>query len=309
MTSAAATTLPPQMHVFVRDWLSSNNVVLKSPSGHVLIDTGYVSHAPLTLALLATPRGIGADPLAKIVNTHCHSDHVGGNACVASKYGCPIAIPQGEWDAVQRWDTKALLLDYADQRVDRFHAAEAIDPGSAHTWGDLEWRAIPAPGHDMGALVFFNAEHGILISGDALWENGFGIVTPPELDPAALPAARATLEALARLPIRIVVPGHGEPFADVPRALERAMSRIAAFEADSRRMARHALKVIVTFTLLDRRRLPLDDLPAYFERVELYRDFNAAFFRMPAAEFAQMIVGELERAGVARRDAGNLVLA
>ena len=79
--------LPPQVHVFVRDWLSANHVLLKSPAGHVLVDTGYVRHAPLTLALLASPRGLGAEPLAQVVNTHCHSDHMGGNAAVASAYG------------------------------------------------------------------------------------------------------------------------------------------------------------------------------------------------------------------------------
>ena len=34
--------LPPQLHVFVRDWLSANNVLLKSRDGHVLVDTGYL---------------------------------------------------------------------------------------------------------------------------------------------------------------------------------------------------------------------------------------------------------------------------
>ena len=38
---------------------------------------------------------------------------------------------------------------------------------------------------------------GILISGDALWENGFGFVMPPGFDPAALPATRATIEMIA----------------------------------------------------------------------------------------------------------------
>ena len=88
--------LPPQVHVFVRDWLSANHVLLKSPAGHVLVDTGYVRHVPLTLALLASPRGLGAEPLAQVVNTHCHSDHMGGNAAVARAYGCGIAVPEGE---------------------------------------------------------------------------------------------------------------------------------------------------------------------------------------------------------------------
>ena len=43
---------------------------------------------------------------------------------------------------------------------------------------------------------------------------------PPEVAPAALPAARATLEMIARLRPRCVIPGHGEPFSDVDPALD-----------------------------------------------------------------------------------------
>src|SRR5450432_3381307 len=207
--------LPPQMHVFVRDWLSANNILLKSPDGHVLIDSGYVRHAPLTLALLRSDRGLGAGPLAKLVNTHCHSDHMGGNAAVSAVYGCPIALPEGEVPLVERWDTKALLLDYADQHADRFAVDEVIRAGTTHVWGGLEWQALAAPGHDMGALVFYNPEHRILISGDALWENGYGFVMPRAIDPAALPATRATLEMIATLDVRVVIPGHGSVFTEV----------------------------------------------------------------------------------------------
>ena len=108
----------------------------------------------------------------------------------------------------------------------------------------------------MGALVFYNPEHRILISGDALWEHGFGFVMPPEIDAAALPATRATLEMLATLDVRVVIPGHGEPFTDISAALGRAMRRIEAFEADPLRMARHAIKVLFTFCLLDRQHMP-----------------------------------------------------
>lgn len=305
----SALSFPPQLHVFVRDWLSANNVLLKSRDGHVLIDTGYVRHAPLTLALLASARGIGAEPLAWIVNTHCHSDHIGGNAALAAKYGCPIAVPRGEAPLVERWDGKALLYDYCDQRAERFNVDQALGAGTTHVWGDLEWQALAAPGHDMHALVFHNAEHGILVTGDALWENGFGFVLPPEIDPAALPATRATIEMIAALDVRVVIPGHGEPFTDVAAALERARKRLAAFEADSLRVARHALKVNLVFALLDRQRLALADLPRYLDAVGFYRDFNRQFFRLPPSEFAALLVGELGRSGAIRREDGWLVPA
>jgi glyoxylase-like metal-dependent hydrolase (beta-lactamase superfamily II) len=302
-------SLPPQLHVFVRDWLSANNILLKSRDGHVLIDSGYVRHAPLTLALLATARGLGNAPLARLVNTHCHSDHMGGNAAIARKYRCPIVIPEGEREAIERWDYQRLLLEYADQTAERFRADDYLLPGSTHVWGDLEWQALAAPGHDMGALVFYNPEHGILISGDALWEHGFGFVMPPEFDPAALPATRATVEMLAGLDIRVIIPGHGEPFTDVAAALDRAMKRVAAFEAEPLRMVRHALKVVFTFGLLDRQRMPIADIPAYVERVGIYRDFNARFFRLSGAELAAWLLAELEKAGAVRIAGGDVVPA
>jgi glyoxylase-like metal-dependent hydrolase (beta-lactamase superfamily II) len=306
---AGRTALPPQLHVFVRDWLSSNNVLLKSKDGHVLIDSGYGRHAPMTLRLLASARALGEDSLSFLVNTHCHSDHVGGNAAIARKYDCPIAVPAAEAPLVERWDGKALLYDYCDHRVEHFIADRVLPPNSTHVWGDLEWAALAAPGHDMGALVFYNAEHRILISGDALWENGFGFVMPPEVDPAAMPAARATLGMLAKLDVRLVIPGHGEPFDDIAGALDRARKRIDAFEADSLRVARHALKVNLMFSLLDKQRMSLSELPAYLDRVGIYREFNALYFKLSPARLAELLVGELVKSKAATIDAGSLVPA
>jgi len=301
--------LPSQVHVFVRDWLSANNVVLKSRDGHVLVDSGYATHAALTLALLRTAHGLGDEPLALLVNTHGHSDHIGGNACVRAAYGCPIAFPAAEAPVVERWDAKTLLYEYADQEAPRFTIDIRLQAGSTHVWGDLEWRMLAAPGHDMGALVFYNPEHGILISGDALWENGYGFVMPRAIDSDALPATRATLDMIAALDVRTVIPGHGEPFTDVAAALDRAYRRTAAFEADDARVARHALKVVLTFSLLARRCLRLAELPSYVERVGIYRDLNAAVLRMTPQALADMLVTELVRAGAVRIEGGAVVPA
>jgi glyoxylase-like metal-dependent hydrolase (beta-lactamase superfamily II) len=275
----------------------------------VLIDSGYSTHAPLTLALLASERGLGDAPLALVANTHCHSDHVGGNAALARQYGCPIAVPAAEAPSVERWDGKALLHDYCDHRVERFAVDREIAAGSRHAWGNLEWQALAAPGHDMAALVFYNAEHGILISGDALWENGFGFVMPVEVDPDALPATRATIEMLAGLDIKVVIPGHGEPFTTVVAAIERARSKLDSFACDSLRIARHALKVNLMFTLLERRRLSLAELQTHVATIGLYREFNALFFDLPPAQFAEMLAGELEKSGAAKRVDGCIAAA
>jgi len=75
------------------------------------------------------------------------------------------------------------------------------------------------------------------------------------------------------------------------------------------RIARYALKANLMFTLLDRRRMALDELPAYLDEVGLYRELNALYFRLPPAKFAEFIVGELEKSGAAKRIDGWLAPA
>jgi len=93
--------------VFERGWLSSNNVLLHghdAGEGATLVDTGYVTHAEQTVALVrhALARG---QALARIVNTHLHSDHCGGNAALQRAWpAAGLTIPPGHADAVARWD-------------------------------------------------------------------------------------------------------------------------------------------------------------------------------------------------------------
>ncbi len=106
---AVAAQIPPTMRVFERGWLSSNNVLLYDDEHTAtLVDTGYVSHRAQTLALVQS--ALGGRKLARIFNTHLHSDHCGGNAHLQRATGARIAIPPGHSDAVARWDEDAADL-------------------------------------------------------------------------------------------------------------------------------------------------------------------------------------------------------
>jgi glyoxylase-like metal-dependent hydrolase (beta-lactamase superfamily II) len=296
--------LPPSVRVIVRDWLNANHVVLIGREQSVLIDSGYGRDVAHTLSTVM--QALRGQPLDWLVNTHCHSDHMGGNAAVQSTYHCRLSIPRDEAPIVEAWDEQALWLAYADQRCERFSFDDTVAPDDTFHWGDLHWRAIAAPGHDMAALMFFCEETGLLISGDALWQNGFGIVLPGPDRMERLAATRTTLETIAGLPIRTVIPGHGKPFTDVDAAVQRSFQRLAAFERDELRMVRHVLKVMFVFSLMDRRRLAVDELNGYLESVPLYTDFNRRYLRLDPAALADLIVGELERAGAVRRTDGYL---
>src|SRR5258706_9343954 len=154
--------LPPSVRVVVRGWLNCNQVVLLDASGHVLVDTGYYAHAPETLRRLAAPEVLGDAPLARLVNTHCHSDHIGGNAAVIERYGCRVTIPRGEAPAIDDWSRQAQWNGYVDQEARAFRYDDTLAAGDGVRAGGFDWEAFPAPRHDMGALMFFEPSHGLL---------------------------------------------------------------------------------------------------------------------------------------------------
>jgi glyoxylase-like metal-dependent hydrolase (beta-lactamase superfamily II) len=290
--------LAPGLQAVVRDWLDANHVLITGSHECVLMDTGCSAHAGETLALLRAPQALGARGLDRIINTHCHSDHMGGNAAVARAYGASISLPVHAAPLIDDWATRELLLDYADQQADPFSYADTIAAGDRLRLGDMEWQALAAPGHDMTALLFYAPEHRVLVTGDALWERGFGLIEPVErLDPR-LAAQRATLERIAALDVAIVVPGHGKVFGEVDAALAHAFQRLDAYAADPLKLARHCLKAFFMFALLARGRIACKELPAYFERITCYPEYNARFFQLAPGALAEKITGELPRAGV-----------
>jgi len=229
--------LPAAIRVFERGWLSCNNILLTGANdagaSAVLVDSSYIAHAAQTVALLR--HALAGAPLDWLVNTHCHSDHMGGNAPVQRAFGCRTSLPAGEAALIERWDDREMLLTYADQRAERFAYDDCFADGDRLGMGGLAWEVIAAPGHDPHAVMFWCEAERILISGDALWQNGFGVIFPRLLgDAAGRDAAyaqtRATLERIAALPVHTVIPGHGAAFDDVPAALARAFKRLESFE-------------------------------------------------------------------------------
>jgi hypothetical protein len=77
------------------------------------------------------------------------------------------------------------------------------------------------------------------------------------------------LGVIERLAPRLVVPGHGAPFADVAGALQRARARLAGFVADPPRHARHAAKVLLKYHLLEEQQQALPALLAWWSAVPL----------------------------------------
>jgi len=290
--------LPDSIQVIERGWLSSNNILFFEGGSSTLVDAGYVGHAAQTVELVKSALAVrrGAVTLGRLINTHSHSDHIGGNAALQAALGCKIVIPAGIERMVAEWDTDAMMLDPAKQRGERFAHDGVIEANSEFEMGGMVWQALPAPGHDMEALVYYCAEKRILISGDALWQDGFGIIFGEVMGRKdALPATRTTLEMIGRLAVDSVIPGHGAAFDDFDAAMARALRRLESFEADSSRVGRNAVRACFTFNLLDLQRLREDELAAYLKSVPFFDSVNRSILKLSDEDFASWLLGELLR--------------
>jgi glyoxylase-like metal-dependent hydrolase (beta-lactamase superfamily II) len=293
------------MHVFERGWLSSNNVLFIGADDATLVDSGYVSHAPQTLEMVA--HALAGRRLDRVLNTHLHSDHCGGNETLQRVHGAKVYVPAKDVALVEEWDEDKLSFKATGQRCDRFRVDGALRAGEQLVLGDMEWRVLGAPGHDPHSIVLYCPRERLLISADALWENGFGVIFP-ELDgESAFGEARATLEMLRELEIRLVVPGHGAPFEDAQDAIARALTRLDFLEAEPLRNAQNAVKVLLKFLLLDRVRMPMADVEHLFATVPLLVSARERYFKEDAKELAHWAALNLRRAGAARLDGDVLV--
>ncbi|MCL2344865.1 MAG: MBL fold metallo-hydrolase [Desulfobulbus sp.] len=300
--------LPASLLVLERGWLSANTILFLEGDEATLVDSGYVSHAEQTVALVG--QALAGRRLKRLLNTHSHSDHIGGNAALQAAFGCSITVPAGLHATIADWDENALLLSPLGQQSARFQHDGLIGPGNEIVMGDLVWQALAAPGHDMEALVYYNPDQRLLISGDALWQNGFGVIFPELLGEAeGLAATRATLETLAALPIDIIIPGHGSPFAEVDQAFALAFRRLDAFAADIDKLAWHAIKVIVSFAMLERQRLPVDAFRSFVRELPFAVDVNQRYLGLDEETLAGRVERDLLLVGALRRENGWIFAA
>jgi glyoxylase-like metal-dependent hydrolase (beta-lactamase superfamily II) len=302
--TAGDAALPVGVTVFERGWLSSNNVLFLGPGAAALVDSGYCTHSQQTLELVG--RALAGRALDMLVNTHLHSDHCGGNAALQARYpAVRTLIPPGRAAAVRSWDPVALTYAPTGQECPPFTFSEVLQPRSKVLLGEHWWEVHAAPGHDPHSLILFEPQTRTLLSADALWENGFGIVFPELEGEDAFDEVSATLDLIERLEPATIIPGHGRVFTGAQGALVRARSRLDAFVRDPRRHAAHAAKVLLKFKLLELQRVALTDFLEWAEKtpylVLVHDRFRAA---AGVRQWIKSLVDELERSGALRVEAG-----
>lgn len=160
-----------QIHSFVFNPLQENTYVLADETKEcVIIDPGcYDAEERYELADLIETNGL---TVKMLLNTHCHVDHVLGNAFVKETYRTKLYIHPTETAVLQSVKVYAPhygIFQYAEAEPDAF-----FQEGETLVFGNQQLQVLFVPGHSPGHVAFYHAAQKVLIGGDVLFRNSIG---------------------------------------------------------------------------------------------------------------------------------------
>lgn len=145
--------------------------------------------------------------LRSIVNTHCHIDHIMGNAYLVNKYKVPSVAHKDDMPLLERSNDMALAFGFKVEEPpvpNRF-----VNQGEKITFGNTELEVKHVPGHSPGSIALYCEKESFVIVGDVLFSGSIGRTDLPGGDYDTLIAS--INDKLFTLPADTkVYPGHGE---------------------------------------------------------------------------------------------------
>lgn len=143
----------------------------------------------------------------RLLNTHCHLDHVFGNKFVAERYQLPLEIHSLEMPVLEA--VPQVCMMYGLPLPEPSPAPGAyLEAGEILSFGNTRLEMLFTPGHSPGSISFYCEEDGFLIAGDVLFRDSIGRTDLPGGDHDTLLAS--IKDQLMILADDVTVwPGHG----------------------------------------------------------------------------------------------------
>lgn len=193
------------IETFVFNAFQENTYILYDHTGECIIIDAGCEEEPEKAELSEYLDEHGLKPV-KLINTHCHVDHVLGVAYLAGKYGIPFFIHKEEKTlfAHSRSQAEIFGLNLEDPPEPEGYLAD----GDRVSFGESFLEVIHIPGHSPGGILFHSPDQKFLISGDVLFRLSIGRTDLPGGDYNSL--VGGIKQKLLNLdPDTLVYPGHG----------------------------------------------------------------------------------------------------
>lgn len=273
------------------------NLLLLHGREPVMVDSGFVGHAEDTAGWARAHAG----RVALVVNTHWHSDHVGGNALL-QRMGAGIAASAPDAAAIDRRDPGCCLAEYLDQPVAPYTVDKPLEDGQILRLGEADWQVIHTPGHTQGHLSLWQPEHRLLVLGDALSDYDVGWVNLALDGPEAAATAVDSLHRLADLAPRVLLPAHGPMPTDPAATFTKALRRGQRLVDDPEGAVWYAARRIFGFALMIRDGIPAEEVEPYLHAREWFTDAARLLRRDPQSLAVELVETMLHSGAVHYQD-------
>jgi glyoxylase-like metal-dependent hydrolase (beta-lactamase superfamily II) len=108
----------------------------------------------------------------RLLNTHCHIDHVFGNSFIAKKYNLRLEINKNDLEVLHSLPQVSHLYGLnAEQSVE---PSKFLEEGDKITFGNSSLDILFTPGHSPGSICFVSHEDKFVIGGDVLFYGSIG---------------------------------------------------------------------------------------------------------------------------------------
>ncbi|MFH8985694.1 MBL fold metallo-hydrolase [Streptomyces varsoviensis] len=275
------------------------NLLLLHGRRPALVDSGFVGHAEETADWAEAHTHAGRIDL--VVNTHWHSDHVGGNALLQAR-GAAVAAGAPEAEAVSRRDPGCCSAEYLDQPVAPYTVDMALDDGQVLRLGDADWEVVRTPGHTPGHLALWQPDERLLVVGDALSDYDVGWVNLALDGPGMAVTALDSLRRMADLAPRVVLPSHGPIPADPASAFAAALRRGQRLVDDPDGAVWYGARRVFAFALMIREGIPADEVEPYLHARAWLTDAARLLGRTPEELAAELVETMLRGGSIVLRD-------
>ena len=295
-------TYIPAGVIWQRRPFPDTNLLLLTGRWPALIDSGFVGHAAQTAAWVQSR----TSHLHFVVNTHWHSDHVGGNALLQAA-GARIAASAIDAAELAGPSPGCCQAEYLDQPVAPYTVDEPLTDGQMVWLGDAEWEVIGTPGHTAGHLSLWQPGHRLLIVGDAVSDYDVGWVNIAVDGPGAAATALTSLERLADLQPRVLIPAHGSIPVDPGAVFAAGLRRARRLVDDPAGAVWYGARRIFAFALMIRDGIAVPDVADYL-RARAWVNDAARLLHTTPADFAAELVESMLNSGAITMQ-GNRVRA
>ena len=109
----------------------------------------------------------------RLINTHCHLDHVFGNPFVVKTWGLGLEIHEGELPVLASFEKVCQMYGVPFQDPQPM-PTNFIESGETLTFGNTKLQVLFTPGHSPASLSFYCEAEKFVLSGDVLFYESIG---------------------------------------------------------------------------------------------------------------------------------------